>query len=310
MPLDDKTLELLRTNDLSLTELNLQYEQIGDEGTSNLAHVLLNNSTLSVLYLLQNNIGDKGAEALAQVLYSDKCALSSLDLRFNKITDNGAKALAKALCDNNTLSSLVLWHNSISIEGAKAFEEVLRSNLSLYKIDLRDNRLTCEAMELLVAALVNNFTITSLALGKLPKGKSKLGRQCDSLIRRNLRYLKALQWTALEQFDAGRVLLRKALAADNRNISLANLPFEVREHIVKMLDKNRLMTQEQQRLVLNCAGWKRAEKEKLLIPTISDKYTFFKKTKCDRLMKPLSINCQSEMPPAKRARVESSCSSY
>jgi hypothetical protein len=56
----------------------------------------------------------------------------------------------------------------------------------------------------------------------------------------------------------------------------------------------------------------RDEEGKLLIPTVADKLTFFKVTKCDRMMKPLGSSNQgrSEEPSAKQAFIELRCSRY
>jgi hypothetical protein len=77
-----------------------------------------------------------------------------------------------------------------------------------------------------------------------------------------------------------------------------------------MLDDNSLMTSDQQKLVLNYAESKKNEEGQLVIPPVSDKLSFLKATQCDRMRKPLgsSNQSQSEERPAKRARIESSCS--
>ena len=50
-------------NDKSLSELNLGYNQIGDEGAQALATALEQNTSLTELYLDDNQIGDAGALA-------------------------------------------------------------------------------------------------------------------------------------------------------------------------------------------------------------------------------------------------------
>jgi Ran GTPase-activating protein (RanGAP) involved in mRNA processing and transport len=154
----------------------------------------------------------------------------------------------------------------------------LEHNTTLTQLNLEDNQIGDEGAKALAAALEHNFSLTLLDLRSNPIS-ANVKNQLERLIKRNQRLLKELQATALEQLKAGRVLLSKGLRADNNTVSLANLPLEIREHIVKMLDDNRLMTNGQQRLILNYAEGK--------IAPVADKLQFFKVTKCDRVRKQL-----------------------
>jgi Ran GTPase-activating protein (RanGAP) involved in mRNA processing and transport len=192
-------------------------------------------------------LGNAGTEALARDL-EENITVTLLSLEGNNIEDAGAEALAAALDKNKTLTSLNLRCNLIGNIGAGSLKRALQRNSALTSLDINDNLMSVEVKE-----------------------------QIDSLIERNKRLLKELQATALEQVKAGRVLLSKALPADNNTVSLANLLLEIREHIVKVLDGREQMTEEQQRLILNYAEGK--------IAPIADKLAFFKATQCDRIRK-------------------------
>ena len=91
---------------------------------------LKTNSTLVELNINENNLGDEGAKAFAEALKSN-VALIDLSLEQNLISDEGAKALAKALKHNAALTILLLSYNSIGDEGAKALANIPKDNLVL-----------------------------------------------------------------------------------------------------------------------------------------------------------------------------------
>ena len=68
----------------ALISANLDYNNIGDEGTAALSHALKTNSTLEILELRSNGVGAAGAQSLANMLQFNG-ALKSLDLSSNKI---------------------------------------------------------------------------------------------------------------------------------------------------------------------------------------------------------------------------------
>ena len=108
----------------SLTDLNLNGNQIGDEGARAIARL----TSLSSLHLAGNQIGDEGAQAIAQLT-----SLSTLSLAYNQIGDKGARAIARL----TSLTDLNLTDNQIGDEGARAIARLtsLSSlNLSLNQI--------------------------------------------------------------------------------------------------------------------------------------------------------------------------------
>ena len=74
------------------------------------------NHSLQELNIQKNNIGDDGISAIAGAL--GDCKIS--DLRVNRcgITLTGARSLATALYSNNTVRELWLEDNPITVEGA------------------------------------------------------------------------------------------------------------------------------------------------------------------------------------------------
>ena len=83
---------------------------------------------LTDINLAFNGIGNDGAKALAEALGSGRAVLTDLNLQGNQIGNDGAKALAEALGSGMAvLTDLNLYRNSIGPEGAKALAKALGS---------------------------------------------------------------------------------------------------------------------------------------------------------------------------------------
>ena len=91
---------------------------------------LENNNTVEELDLNSNNIGNEGALILANTLSQNK-KITTLNLIFNEIGDEGAIALANALKTNTTLKVLYLSQNKIGNEGLNALIQLLENNKTL-----------------------------------------------------------------------------------------------------------------------------------------------------------------------------------
>ncbi|CAF3544208.1 unnamed protein product [Rotaria socialis] len=95
---------------ITITELNLSNNEIGDIGAQYLAHALRDNKTLTLLDLSGNEIGNTGAQHFATALQKNQ-TLTILNLESNRVQDDGMKYLAKVLENNKTLKRLDLEKN-------------------------------------------------------------------------------------------------------------------------------------------------------------------------------------------------------
>jgi Leucine-rich repeat (LRR) protein len=121
----------------SLSSLLLNNNNLGDEGASALAQVLISNQTLTYCNIASNGIGPKGIAALSQALAV--CCLVSLNLMENSCGDKGAESLAQSLSGNTRLITLNLSQNSIGDAGIRHLSKSLRSNSCLRVLDLENN---------------------------------------------------------------------------------------------------------------------------------------------------------------------------
>jgi len=90
---------------------------------------LQRNNTLTILNLQDNNLGDNGAVAIGTAIRNNKnCALVTLNLRLNRIGDKGAIALRNAIQKNSTLQDLKLFLNDIDPALRDDIDALLRRN--------------------------------------------------------------------------------------------------------------------------------------------------------------------------------------
>ena len=82
------------------------------DGVIALAELLKSNTTITDLNLNENNLKDVGAKAIAEALKVNT-TLKVLDLSLNYIGDEGAQALAEAIDANSTLEQLSISGNDI-----------------------------------------------------------------------------------------------------------------------------------------------------------------------------------------------------
>lgn len=151
----------IKQNDPTLTFLNLNYQNLGDDVIRALAGALNENSHLLILFLDGNDISDKGARVLGKALARHP-SLQQLFLSYNTIGDEGAAHLARALTTNNHLQVLKLANNRI--RKGTSLGEALQYNHSLSSLVLDGNELGDMGARELIGALRRNKSLKSLDL--------------------------------------------------------------------------------------------------------------------------------------------------
>eukprot|EP00455_Lapot_gusevi_P003253 TRINITY_DN11333_c0_g1_i6.p1 TRINITY_DN11333_c0_g1~~TRINITY_DN11333_c0_g1_i6.p1 ORF type:complete len:717 (-),score=106.78 TRINITY_DN11333_c0_g1_i6:52-2202(-) len=173
----------------TLLILDLEGNDIGDEGIEVIADSLLYNRTLTQLNVASNRIEVAGGQALAYAL-SQNNVLSVLDLSQNPIKNLSAIAFAEALVSNQSLSSLDLCSCKIADDGAIALASALASNqkLPLRKFRIRDNYISRNAGHIISEELAKNRSLTSvdfrgnqIEVSRLNKIKSYCKRNLDEI---------------------------------------------------------------------------------------------------------------------------------
>ncbi|KAK7172076.1 hypothetical protein R3I93_004390 [Phoxinus phoxinus] len=160
--------EALKSNPLSLRELDLGWNKLGDSGVQQLFVALENpNCKLEVLRLRDCNITVEGCAALASTLKSNPSHLRELDLSQNKPRTRGVKMLCTAMEKPDCkLEILRLENCGLTDEACDVLASALRSNSShLRELDLHMNNLGHSTKQLLSAMKDDpNFKLQKLHL--------------------------------------------------------------------------------------------------------------------------------------------------
>lgn len=128
----------LRGENCKLRRLNLESNQMDDEGVMELCAALANNTSLTCLKIGKNKFGRDGVESIATLL-ANNTTLTSVDMRSNSLGDEGAAIVADALTRNRSLQYLYLNRNGIANEGAEYLAGSLQQNKHLRTLDLQRN---------------------------------------------------------------------------------------------------------------------------------------------------------------------------
>ena len=118
-----------------LTELDLSYCNIEEEGIKSIAKELYHLKSLKILSLGSNKFGSNGGIALANIL-SKLTSLKELNLYDNNLGPYESIAIVNESKHLNQLPYLYFWYNSIGDEGAKAIADILPNRNGKQKIDL------------------------------------------------------------------------------------------------------------------------------------------------------------------------------
>lgn len=146
-----------------LTEINLNYQIIGNEGTCKLAKFISSSKTLRNLFLENCDIDDDKMLQLANVLQNNK-SIQILNLKKNQIKKAGMNALAKLLLRNNTLHTLNLSATKQNEDTMHDFIESLCSNKSLKNLKLSLTHVGSDFAQSIAKVFKANNSLTHLKM--------------------------------------------------------------------------------------------------------------------------------------------------
>ena len=193
-------------------------ETMDDYGLFSLSESLKTNTTLTNLNLEGNEIDRCATFYLSESLKTN-ATLTTLNLRGTSVSHFGSKCLSLALKTNGTLTSLNLSHSGIS---AHALSEGLKVNTALTSLDLASNGIDDNAAKALFDVLLVNATLTTLHLGWNKIGAKGTQYICEALARNNT--LTSLDFSWNEIGGAGALFFSEALQS-NRALNDLNLNF-------------------------------------------------------------------------------------
>ena len=110
------------------------------------------NHSLRQLYIWENNVGDDGISAIAKVLIN--CKINKLQIDECGITFNGAESIAAALSLNHFVTDLCLYRNPITLEGGLQIVKTAVHNSVCQRIEI-DGKNKNEEIEKMMKVLEN-----------------------------------------------------------------------------------------------------------------------------------------------------------
>jgi len=141
-------------------------QDVGDEGATAIADMLVSNASLETLWMLSVGLTSKGVVALAESLRHNN-TLRLLQLSDNPlIDDEGATAMGRMLAANTTFEKLWFGGTSMTLEGVSAIAEGLKKNRGLVGIGLPSTRVGYKGAEVIAQALTVNLTLKDLWLSR------------------------------------------------------------------------------------------------------------------------------------------------
>ncbi|XP_042202664.1 NACHT, LRR and PYD domains-containing protein 3-like, partial [Callorhinchus milii] len=147
-------------------QLRLQGNDLTADCTEDLASVISINLSMTELSLSRNKLGDSGVKRLCESLRNPKCKLQSLRLEANNLTADCTEDLASALIKNRSLTELNLNRNALGDSGVKGLCDTLRTpECKIQSMGLGCNRLTDGCTDDLVSALCTSRSLRKLDLG-------------------------------------------------------------------------------------------------------------------------------------------------
>ena len=125
---------------LSLKDLILPGNSLGDVGIEALANAVTKHPHIQAMHLFSNKVSCRGAISLATLLKTNK-SIQEVFLWDNLIGDKGVSALGDSLIGNHTLKVLFLDMNKVTSDGCNELLSSLQKNLALESLHLAYNQL-------------------------------------------------------------------------------------------------------------------------------------------------------------------------
>ncbi|XP_072894835.1 NACHT, LRR and PYD domains-containing protein 3-like isoform X4 [Hemitrygon akajei] len=135
-----KVCEALKNRKSKLTVLNLNDAGLTDSVAEDIVSVVNTNPSLWELDLCDNELGDAGAKLVSAALRNPECKIQVFRLRDVCLTDSSVEDLVSALSTNPSLTVLSLNHNSLTDRSVPALRRLILSLPSLERIELGGNR--------------------------------------------------------------------------------------------------------------------------------------------------------------------------
>ena len=176
------------TRSRSVETLNLDVTGFGVAGVRSMMPFLQNTNSLIELYLSRNNIQSEGFNMMFRALsdspiyrlHCSNCGIESIEIEIGHTPRH--------------LEYLTLEDNDINADGCRELAKLLqRGDATLNLLYLQRNKIDDDGVEILVGALINNTSLTSLCLN----GNDGISRHGDIMLLKLVNDISSIEATLL-----------------------------------------------------------------------------------------------------------------
>ncbi|XP_050406291.1 leucine-rich repeat-containing protein 74A [Patella vulgata] len=146
-----------------IEKLDLEGNDIEEDGCVCLSDMLRENIYITKLVLSNNRIGNDGVITLCDILKRND-AVTTLDISGNELSDVSAVQICEMLQKNATIKHLLLSHNQFEEKAAECFNEALSVNEALESLDLSWNRFRTRGAVCIAEGVQENYGLRCLNL--------------------------------------------------------------------------------------------------------------------------------------------------
>ena len=221
--------------------MDMNVNDIHDEGASSVAEILSAGSVLNSLDLTANPIGGKGLQSISEALITNS---SLVDLRLAScklvVTEENGVVLTEMLQRNKTLRHLNLGNNNLSDIGAFYIGKGLRENITLKKLVLNECSFTLRGAEDLSIMSAQNTFLEDLNIGCNAIRDQGMAHLAESF--KNLKYLNISQCglTSRGAEDLSKILVQNS-SLEQLRIEQNAIGDQGIAHLAESLKKNQTL---------------------------------------------------------------------
>ena len=245
--ISDEGAESLVAANKSLQELNIGFNEIGNNGIAHIATALKTNTTMRTLDISSCSISDEGAESLARALAVNRSLqelnISSDDDEFMSYHECIGSQFSE-YAKSSAKRSVKRQDSRIGENGIAHIATALQTNATMRTLDIGGCELSDEGAESLAAVLVNTSIETLVLCWSSAHPDTTLEKIGECISNNNL--LRKLNLTIIQRLQESHEFLQlveaggKKLMQYLKNTNIQQIDFTIKHNIVSFVSTNRV----------------------------------------------------------------------
>ena len=245
--ISDEGAESLVAANKSLQELNIGFNEIGNNGIAHIATALKTNTTMRTLDISSCSISDEGAESLARALAVNRSLqelnISSDDDEFMSYHECIGSQFSE-YAKSSAKRSVKRQDSRIGENGIAHIATALQTNATMRTLDIGGCDLSEKGVESLAAVLVNTSIETLVLCWSSAHPDTTLEKIGECISNNNL--LRKLNLTIIQRLQESHEFLQlveaggKKLMQYLKNTNIQQIDFTIKHNIVSFVSTNRV----------------------------------------------------------------------